>query len=451
MKSKKGAYQIQGYPEISHLVSFSSPLSSLYQSLGTGLLETLIRFETVSSMPGLTKIAKNFIESKCQAASKFVEKFPQRKNDIQNFYNLYQILVSPDYQTQQKHASLSHYLENELEYASAVDYGTRILISLIFAGKDPKQIEIMQGQDRDTNGIMQGFAETFKLKILLIDQNFQSQEFCSSTAGNYPLLCILSANANFYLCYTKAMIEIETNPQLIEEKVRDPGLVYVKQNAYMRTNTNPPIALNPFNGNPPGRSNPVPDQNLNQNEGKALQFLPIQVIILIEKMALVINKNNIFDSVTIESAKAASNIFPQLAQMDSLKSLIQMPQPRNEPAKIPSFTGGNMNFNGFEMFPRYPDGGGVGNNRNIEEFDRANAFRQAPQPKFATEQQIACNRCNELRDKSIYSNLACPDNCILCPICRSTNKLQCIKCQRHYSDDEKDFLPILVESLTAKR
>lgn len=72
-----------------------------------------------------------------------------------------------------------------------------------------------------------------------------------------------------------------------------------------------------------------------------------------------------------------------------------------------------------------------------------NAPNNRPIPPNSQKKQTICQYENEYVDEDDFSEINCADDCKVCTKCRLENLDQCVKCNRYYSDYQKQLLEIL--------
>ena len=356
LKIAKTAFALNSFPEISCGVAWSVPISSLYQSLGLGIFETLLRF---SNKPLILKLMKGYLDSIQQRATDFATRF-QKQKEVAAFFQLYKFLVDPGYTAQQRFQSLNQCLETPQQYSAALDYGTRAVLCMILDGKVPRQQDIMNGQDKgDLPMLLLAFAETFQVKLIVIQQNEQKSEFVKQISGVYPVIYLYTAEGSYYGLYTREMIEIESNPSFNEGILDKEPLIFT-----INQLNKPDFSENPRNldqilnvlepppvlsmAGPAPRQNflpPPPKEQVNPNISQAMRP---EVMDLIEKMATLIVKHQIYDIDTIQAIEKARSLAPELSRLKNLIEVTKIiaktnPPPGHQPFRQASNESNRLN------------------------------------------------------------------------------------------------------------
>ena len=106
----------------------------------------------------------------------------------------------------------------------------------------------MNGADNESLQVLLiAITDVLGIRILLLHQANQAEEFCSKNEGEYPMIYLYGVEDNFFLLYGSEMIDFETNTAYDTKKLGNIPFMYnniKKQQAYM-----PPMIVNPAQGN----------------------------------------------------------------------------------------------------------------------------------------------------------------------------------------------------------
>ena len=356
LKSKKSPTSFRSLPEISHYVSWAVPTSSLYQSLGLGLFETLLRF---ANKPDILQPIKAYIGSINPKVSQFASSF-QKQQELSTFFYLYEFMLNSQYSIQQRFQSLYECVEGDPLYSAALDYGTRLVLCTMLGGNDQRQRDIMNGQDRaDIQQVLLVFAETFKVKLIVVQQNEDKKEFYKAVPGVYPVIYIYTDGQSYYVLYAKEMIEIEMNANFSEGCLGKEPLVFTISQE---------IKVN-FVENDCKKDqccNELP-RVVSKEQGVASmqQGIRQEVLDLIEEMATALVKHQIYDLETIKAIEKVRNLVPELLRLKNLSEvskIVEKPnsaagnqlirQFTNEGNRVNPGSSANPNFN--QRSPSFP-------------------------------------------------------------------------------------------------
>ena len=445
---------------------FGSAASSLYECLCVGILEILIKYDSIKLKP-YSKNIKSVFDQKYQPILDLSKTF-SRQSEVNLFYKILESLSDSSQSLQNRMKLLEHYSDDKssenLINMSALDYFMRLIFCFIIKGKLERQHKIMLGQDsQPVSSILQELAKMFNIKIIVINKNETVEEYCDSSPGQYPILYCAKNHAEFTLLYTEEMADTHFDGKKLENM----PFLYNSQ-------------ILPINNN---------QKNLGlQKENIDSINFHSQASHMISIMAEFIEQNYYYNQKIVNNAKTLLNTFPELKTYESIIRLAKMnplmntsPSLKSEvlvvhqnDSKMKSSLGKLSHLENNSM---NPDKNLKENNEKFftvksqynqdsyeSQNDRTGSSINKFYPSHDLDEQTAieeekfnlysiekikfykCFICKTTKheDDFAFSIVICHKNgCVICKECRVMNVDECIICNRQYTDYEYEFLLVV--------
>lgn len=209
---KRSQFRSDALPQISYLLSFDNPHRSLMPSIMISLLQLSLRFEKSAN----SSIKDRIINKITSQSESFLISNPAYREYIEYALRGINYITNPDQtDVMTRYNYIYHYFQQ-------VDFINNAILTMIciIAHKLPEKIY----QDLLKNSIdvphiflvMEVVSEIFDVNIIII---MEDESIVEKSAGNLkPLMCFyIMNNGNTYPLYTDEMIELESDPDKINQ------------------------------------------------------------------------------------------------------------------------------------------------------------------------------------------------------------------------------------------